>query len=434
MPEPFHAVAPTDQDHERNTLRDTLRVVQEWELSDAHFDFDSSILLPSMSEELAELAVLVRANPDSPLSIFGHADPTGEIGYNKILSGRRALALFGLLTRRVDLWQGLLASPVGLDDWKKDDRAARIMQGHLTGSAPAPGVPTQALSVLMPAYIAKLGVDGKGAPFTVPTSAFLGQGADKDGKAAVQGCGESNPLLAFSQLDTRRFAAPGEKEARDEANAVNRRVTVMLFAKGTVVPPGKWPCPRVREGIGGCRVRFWSDAAARATPTESRRQFPADPTTFQCRFYDRLAVGVRRKPAMRPLVLRLLDEKDEPDAGVAFRLLVEGLTLTGTTDGDGMLRAKVPSTARSAVLVVREQEVPITIAKLPSITRVAGVQIRLRNLGFFAGAIDDRSSLALEDAIETFLLDVKEDGRAVPVTRNAGDRALQALVLREHGS
>ena len=99
-----------------------------------------------------------------------------------------------------------------------------------------------------------------------------------------------------------------------------------------------------------------------------------------------------------------------------------------------MLRAKVPSTARSAVLVVREQEVPITIAKLPSITRVAGVQIRLRNLGFFAGAIDDRSSLALEDAIETFLLDVKEDGRAVPVTRNAGDRALQALVLREHGS
>lgn len=434
MPEPFLSVAPTDEEHELNTIREALRPVKEWELLDSHFDFDSSILLPSMTEELAELAVLVRANPGCPLSVFGHADPTGEIGYNKILSGRRALAVFGLITRRVELWQQLFSNPVGLDDWKKDDRAARIMQGHLTGSTPAPGVPTQAIAQLLPAYLAKLGVDSKGAPFLVPASEFLGQGADKDGKAAVQGCGESNPTLMLSTLDTLRFAQASEKDARDAANAPNRRVTILLFERGTVVPPTKWPCPRTKEGISGCRARFWSDATIRATPSESRREFPADNSTFQCRFYDRLAIAVRRRPAMRPLVLRLLNEKDKPDASVPFRILVEGLTLTGTTGADGMLRTKVPSTARNAILEVHEQQIPITIAKLPSITRIAGVQIRLHNLGFFAGAIDDKTSFALEDGIESFLTDLEDEGQAVPVTRDATNPALQALVLKEHGS
>ena len=191
----------------------------------------------------------------------------------------------------------------------------------------------------------------------------------------------------------------------------------------------------MREGIAGCRLRFWSDAAARATPTESRREFPADPTTFQCRFYDRLATSVRRGPAMRPLVLKLLDETDEPDADVEFILTAEDVKVTGRTGADGVLRAKVPSTARRATLFVHDQPVEITIAKLPSITKVAGVQTRLRNMGFFAGAIDDKSSIFLEDAIETFLRELKEeDGRAVPVTRSAADPALQALLLEAHGS
>lgn len=434
MSDAFNAVAPTDQDHEHNTLRDPLRVVQEWELLDAHFDFDSSILLPSMSTELAELALLVRGNAGSPLSVFGHADPTGEIGYNKILAGRRALALFALLTRRVDLWQQLLSSPVGRDDWTKDARAARIMQGHLTGQAPAPGVPTKPLAELMPAYMAALGVDGNGAPFTVPPSAFLGQGADRGGKADVQGCGESNPQLMFSRLDTTRFANPAEFDARNEANAPNRRVTVFLFEKGTVVPPTKWPCPRVKEGIGGCRLRFWSDAAARGTPTETRRQFPADRTTFQCRFYDRLAISARSRPATRPLVLRLMNEKDEPDVAIPFTLTAEDVTVSGITDGDGVLRVKIPSTARSASLLVNEQTVEITITRLPSVTTIAGVQIRLRNLGFFDGAIDNATSLLLEDAVEAFQLDLDDAARPASITRNPRDPALQASLLREHGS
>jgi outer membrane protein OmpA-like peptidoglycan-associated protein len=434
MPEPFNAVAPTDQEHEHNTLRDPLQAIKEWELDDAHFDFDSSILLPSMSQELAELAVLVRAHPESPLSVFGHADPTGDIGYNKILSGRRALALFGLLTNQIAIWEHLLATPIGRDDWSKDQRAARIMQGHLTGSTPAPGVPTKPLAQLLPAYMAKLAVDGTGAAFTLPLSRFLGKGADKDGKAAVQGCGESNPLRVFSQQETRRFTDPSEHERRDAENAINRRVTVFLFAPGTEVPPAKWPCPRTREGITGCRARFWSDASARATPTETRREFPADLTTFQCRFYDRLALGARRTPAMRPLVLQLFNEQAKPDGGVPFSLSVEGVTNTGTTDGDGMLRVRIPTSARSAVLRIHDSDVELTITKFPSITQVAGVQLRLRNLGFFAGESDGTVSIELEDAIESFLRVQRESGHPAPVTRNPNDPAFQALLLKEHGS
>jgi hypothetical protein len=280
----------------------------------------------------------------------------------------------------------------------------------------------------------KLAVDGSGAPFVLKTSAFLGGGADKDGKGAVQGCGESNPLLMFSKAETAQFALPGQEDARDKANAINRRVTIWLFEKGTVVPPAKWPCPRTKEGIAGCRLRFWSDAETRAKPSETRREMPADRTTFQCRFYDRLDAAARRRPALRPLVLRVLNEKDKPDPNVDFVLLVDGETIKGKTDGDGLLRVKIPSAARKGLLEVHGEQVPITIAKLPSVTRVEGVQVRLFNLGFFSGAADGQRSRELGDAIESFLEDMRLDKKATLVTRDPSDTAMQALLLKEHGS
>lgn len=88
---------------------------------------------------------------------------------------------------------------------------------------------------------------------------FLGQGADAQGKADFQGCGEFNPLLLFSKEQQAEFDRAQQKQdktgidRRNNANAPNRRVMVPLFRKGSKVDPPKWPLP-ARDG-GKCRVR-----------------------------------------------------------------------------------------------------------------------------------------------------------------------------------
>ena len=70
---------------------------------------------------------------------------------------------------------------------------------------------------------------------------------------------------------------------------------VLIFRKGSRVAPFKWPCPRVTEGVAGCKKRFWSDGEKRRSrrlPDEPR-EFEEAKDTFACRFYSRL---VERSP------------------------------------------------------------------------------------------------------------------------------------------
>ncbi|MBI3757314.1 MAG: OmpA family protein, partial [Deltaproteobacteria bacterium] len=82
---------------EFNRIRSWLIPVACWRVDDLRFAFDSSFVQPEIKTELAHLAQLVKEHPESPLSIFGHADPTGEDSYNKVLSGRRAKVIYALL-------------------------------------------------------------------------------------------------------------------------------------------------------------------------------------------------------------------------------------------------------------------------------------------------------------------------------------------------
>lgn len=426
------AIAPTDVDSEHNTIREPLTPIAGWELADVHFAFDSSVLLPSMTADLASFIVLVRANPGCPVAIFGHADPTGEDGYNKLLSGRRATALYALLTRRVDLWEHLHTNPMGRDDWKKNELAVTVMR-RLLDDKDGSGSRLSG-NALFRSFMDAVSVDEAGKGFEVPAKGFLGQGEDKAGKADYQGCGEFNPLVMFSTREAADFAAPSRKEDRDDANAPNRRVTAFLFPKETRITVAKWPCPRVNEGVGGCRKRFWSDAPVRRTNQELRREHPKDNDTFACRFYDRLVRALDHGPAVRPLVLRLLNEREQPDGGVAFTLVSGDLTTTGTTTAEGMIRAKVPARARTATLMVRGDQIPITIAPLPPIATVAGVQVRLANLGFFGGQVDGVAGFQTREAVSSFEKHVRDEGRDIPITGDPNNPVMQAALLKEHGS
>jgi len=144
---------------------------------------------------------------------------------------------------------------------------------------------------------------------------FLGQGNDEGGKGDYQGCGEFNPTLLFSAAEQQDFEKPENRTARDDANAENRRVTILLFRPGSRVAVEKWPCPRAAEGTTACRKRFWSDGEGRRSlhlPTE-RRTFGKSRDTFACRFYHRMMSRSPCEDSGRRLFRYCLEElKDLP--------------------------------------------------------------------------------------------------------------------------
>jgi hypothetical protein len=181
---------------------------------------------------------------------------------------------------------------------------------------------------------------------------FLAQGKDKDGKGDFQGCGEFNPVLIFSKSEKAEFDQPKNQDARNEENEPNRRVLVFLFKPGTKVTPALWPCPRAKEGTAECKKRLFSDADARRSPGDERRERPKDPDTFACRFYERLA---RLSPCenVSPILrMRLYDAKGKfiPDA--PFNLIVSNEIdpRVGRADRNGILRARRLTTAEKCIV------------------------------------------------------------------------------------
>ena len=294
-----------------NTVKAFLIPVGCWRIDDVRFDFDSSFVRSPSRKEMILLAKLVKEHPGSPLTIFGHDDPTGDDAYNKTLSGRRARAIYAMLIRDTAAWEDLFSHSFGGDKW-----GARSIQNMLffvgedgaenTGimdsktiqalksfqkkkGLPDTGANNAATrAVLFQAYMDKVCVNEDDAPFKLTKADFLAKGADPDGKGDFQGCGRFNPVLMFSAAENKTFQSPGKHNERNNENAPNRRVMALLFRPGTVVDPGRWPCPAAKDGIEGCKLRFWSDAPKRREFQAARRTFEADRDTYACRFYHRL--------------------------------------------------------------------------------------------------------------------------------------------------
>ncbi|HST45993.1 MAG TPA: peptidoglycan-binding protein [Luteimonas sp.] len=328
------AVAPRT-DAETNTLGVHPEPIACWRVEDARFEFDSSMVLPAIGREARVLAKLrqdhaatvagadggtVRILPR--VAIFGHADPVGDDEYNKRLSGRRAKAVYALLTKDPALWEALYSSPHGRDDWGL--RAVQTMLAHLQGGAPAvTGRHDAATDAAVRDFQGAngLAVDGKPGPRTRerlfraymdalcgpgfrldPAQDFLAAGADPGGKGDYHGCGEFNPVLLFSRNEQAGFANPSTHPRRNAENAPNRRVLLLLFEPGTRVEAELWPCPRAEDGTAGCRKRLWSDARVRSQTLSDagRRTWTRDGDTFACRFYHRL---VRHSPCEGDVLL-----------------------------------------------------------------------------------------------------------------------------------
>ena len=370
----FDVAAAPATGTETNTIRLPLLTVACWRMDDARFAFNSSFIMPTARTEIALLRQVVKANPGSPLSIFGHADPTGDDAYNKRLSGRRARAVFAVLTRDTAIYEELFKDPGSEEGWGTE--AVQVMLDAL-GISPGAidGVegPKTTEAVKQFQKDNGLTVDGKAGPDTraklfgaymdflctdkdkdtirLGGKDFLGGGTDPNGKVDYQGCSEFNPVLVFSKEEADGFKDAGAKAERDTENLPNRRVTAFLFKKGLKIAADKWPCPKFNEGTAACRAQFFSDGDKRRNPQDERRLYEETEDTFACGFYDRLS---NRSPCegsgkLSVFRLRLLDDKRDPIPKAAFQIIQGPARVRGAADDDGFVTVvarQQPSTLR----------------------------------------------------------------------------------------
>lgn len=346
---PGHAilVAPSAAG-EFNVIRLRLKPIACWRVDDIRFEFGSSFVRPDERDELQDLHALRQIHPGAPLSIFGHADPVGEDDVNKKLNGRRAQSLYGMLVRNTDLWEDLYSNPTSTDKWdideiqimlaalgyyhgpingkKDDDTEAAVKNFQGDQGLETDGVAgKKTRAKLFQAYMDGICVDREGNPYKLdPAQDFLAQGADKGGKGDYQGCSEFNPRVLFSQEEEQEYKKEENKTKRNSENAPNRRVVAFLFLPGVRVIADKWPCPRVKEGGGGCKKRFHIDGERRRSERnpDTRREYEKTKDTFACRYYDRIAGRSPCEFGFIVLKVRLLNSDKRVIPGARYRLTV----------------------------------------------------------------------------------------------------------------
>jgi hypothetical protein len=414
-------VAPTTTT-KFNRLRFPLVPIACWRMNHALFDFDSSFVLPTAQPDFRKLAALVEGSPTAPLSVFGHADPVGDDGYNKTLSGRRARAVEALLRRDTGAWEDLYRSPMPGDKW--GTRSTQRMLATVTAPSdglpyfkgPPTGVSDGATQSAVRAFQKDNGLtpDGDAGPATrkalfaaymdglagdlvLTPDRFLGGGADPQGKGAVQGCGEFNPVLLLSTSESAELEKSPDKSERNKRNAPNRRVMVLLFRPGTNVAPDDWPCPRWNESAGGCHAHFWPDREQRRKPTGDERVYRVDHHTMACRFYDRL---VRISPcegaSFTTVKILLFDRLGRAMPGVDFMVKLGKRVVRDKADSQGfavLAKVATPSSFELSWSLVHfdasrapdpdqfEFKQPVFVEANDDGSR-EGVRDRLTNLGY----------------------------------------------------
>jgi hypothetical protein len=306
-------------------------------LGDILFDFDSSFVRPDAAKILNGLPALRDSCKNKkgdlpPISIFGHADPVGDIAYNKQLSGRRARAVYGVLRQDPSVWDFLYNNPFGGDNWKQNKSVKGLPDFlGIDPSTPRHQVFQQYMQTLCPVQFTK--------------TDFLGRGAGTDGKADFQGCSKFNPLVLLSNEDNQKLT----HQQRNDVNLLNRRVVVYLFRPQTKVTPSLWPCPSTSESADGCTKRLFLDFKQRMTPGDERREHTkATDTTFACRFYDRIGGPSPCERVLKLYRIRLFDKQANPLPAAPYFI----------TDGN----SKFLNRARNdAFAYIRDIKVPATV-------------------------------------------------------------------------
>jgi hypothetical protein len=99
--------------------------------------------------------------------------------------------------------------------------------------------------------------------------------------------------------------------------------------------------------------------------------------------------------------------EDIPRKNVPYRLSIERRTFTGQTDGDGMLEVVIPPNAKRGELTIdpgneNEATYKLKLGRLEPLSEISGIKIRLRNLGFDCGNLNDEEGPSFTAALGAF--------------------------------
>lgn len=104
--------------------------------------------------------------------------------------------------------------------------------------------------------------------------------------------------------------------------------------------------------------------------------------------------------------LRLM-RNDQPRANLPYTLKLDsGQEIAGTTDSGGCLQCQIPGNAAKGKLTIHDGNKQVTydlhLGHLDPLDDLRGVRQRLRNLGYYAGPVDQAPSEMTTAAIRTF--------------------------------
>ena len=128
------------------------------------------------------------------------------------------------------------------------------------------------------------------------------------------------------------------------------------------------------------------------------------------------------------LILRLL-RNFEPRANEAYTLVIDGTSINGTTDGDGMVNQPLNPGAQKAQLILDggNEVHQLALRHIDPVDTISGAQGRLANLGFYSGEITGQMDDATTSAIVSF-----QTAYQLPQTGDM-DAATQSRLESEYG-
>lgn len=143
-------------------------------------------------------------------------------------------------------------------------------------------------------------------------------------------------------------------------------------------------------------------------------------------------IKVRRPKKELRVVLK--DDQGKSLASTPYTLSIDGSDPSeeGTTDGDGLLKHRVPTNTQSVVVEISGLSLRFRLGRLAPLRDtpddgVLGAQARLFNLGYNVGAVDGKLSRGTHVAIAMFQHD-----REMPVDGELSPELIEHL-MSEHG-
>jgi N-acetylmuramoyl-L-alanine amidase len=269
-----------------------------------------------------------------------------------------------------------------------------------------------------------------GEPFRVefPGGAVKRGVTGGDGTVKVPGSKEGTAKVTFTRLDPAAWGKAGEKKRQPSSSAV--------AMKRHVVRQGECLASIARRHGASEAMRVYQDPANAGlrklrpnphvlNPGDVVAVPQAKPKTVDCqtRQTHQFVVTLPK----RKLRMKLRDPSGEPLPNTPYRIVAGSLELEGKTDGSGVMEKEIPANATGVELHAHGVVRHLRVAGLNPLKEVedgglAGVQARLRNLGYDPGTTEGQLGPETAAAIEAFQRD-----RGLAPTGEIDEALLSAL-------